>query len=290
MVKLSTARDFRVYGPGGAGDKWEYINAGLFLFSGILLIGGFLAQFSSIAFHIKSGLALVLISLLIISLVNVHDWIAHLAGIDWRLGLAEYDQQLALVEIVLPVVNVVGSVLFFVAVLFFEIEMDRGYRYKLEKHGLNLLIAGPVLLLVGSIGNICQVYDRSNWHVQILQKCVQVPLLMGSFLFVVGGIINLIEISRSTDLSFKMLDKSWAWFGLFGSVLLLIGGLMNLVKVFKVQQMDGSGLERLRGGARERLRREREGQVPLLEDSDTESQRKPVRKPYKDVLVESSQA
>ncbi|KAJ3686258.1 hypothetical protein LUZ61_015422 [Rhynchospora tenuis] len=207
MVKLSSARDFRIYGPGGASDKWEYINAGLFLFSGILLIGGFLAQFSSIAFHVKSGLALVLISLLLISLVNVHDWIAHLAGIDWRLGLAEYDQQLALVEIVLPMVNAVGCVLFFVAVLFFEIE-----------------------------------------------------------------------------------DKSWAWFGLFGSILLFIGGLMNLVKVFKMQQMDRSGLERLRGGARERLHREREGQVPLLDDSDTESRRKPVRKPYKDVLVESSQA
>jgi hypothetical protein len=123
MVKLATARDFRTYGPGGAREKWEYINAGLFVFSTILLIGGFLAQFASIPLYVKSGLTLVLISLLIISLVNVHDWIAHLAGTDWRFGLAEYDQQFALVEIALPVVNAVGSLLFFVAVLFFDIEV-----------------------------------------------------------------------------------------------------------------------------------------------------------------------
>lgn len=123
MVKLATVRDFRIYGPGGARDKWEYINAGLFLFSIILLIGGFLAQLSSVPLYVKSGLALLLIGLLIISLVNVHDWIAHLVGIDWRVGLAEYDLQLALVEIAQPVVNFVGSMLFFIAVLFFEIEV-----------------------------------------------------------------------------------------------------------------------------------------------------------------------
>lgn len=58
-----------------------------------------------------------------------------------------------------------------------------------------------------------------------------------------------------------------------------------------MQPMGGTGLERLRGGARERLAIEREGQVPLLEDQNqTDSRRRPVRKPYKDVLVESSQA
>lgn len=54
--------------------------------------------------------------------------------------------------------------------------------------------------------------------------------------------------------------------------------------------MDRSGLERLRGGARERLAREREGQVLLLEEHQTESRRNPIKKPYKDVLVESSLA
>ncbi|KAF3320088.1 hypothetical protein FCM35_KLT22313 [Carex littledalei] len=288
MVKLATARDFRIYGPAGASDKWEYINAGLFLFSAILLIGGSLAQFSSTPLHVKSGLALLLIGLIIISLVNVHDWIAHLAGIDWRVGLAEYDQQLALVEIALPMVNVFGSTLFFVAILFFEMEMNSGYKYKLEKHGLNLLIAGSVLWLVGSIGNICQVYDRANWHIQILQKCVQVPLLMGSFLFMIGSIVNWIAKYNVPEHSSKKSDKNWAWFGLFGSILFFIGGLVNLVKVFKMQRMDRSELERLRGGAHERLAKEREGQVPLLGEHGTG--RNPIKKPYKDVLVESSVA
>ena len=42
------------------------------------------------------------------------------------------------------------------------------------------------------------------------------------------------------------------------------GGLLNLLKVFKMKQMDGQGLEKLRGGAQERLSREREGKVPLI--------------------------
>lgn len=39
---------------------------------------------------------------------------------------------------------------------------------------------------------------------------------------------------------------------------------MNVVKVFKMQQIDGLRLEKLRGGAHERLMREREGNVPLI--------------------------
>jgi hypothetical protein len=61
-----------------------------------------------------------------------------------------------------------------------------------------------------------------------------------------------------------MQGRSWAWFCLFGSLLFLAGGLFNLLKVFKMQQMDGRGLEKLRGGAQERLSREREGKVPLI--------------------------
>jgi hypothetical protein len=67
--------------------------------------------------------------------------------------------------------------------------MERGYRHGLEKHGLNLLIAGPALWCLGSI-HICQIYERANGHVQILQKSVQIPLLLGSTLYFVGGIVN----------------------------------------------------------------------------------------------------
>lgn len=65
-----------------------------------------------------------------------------------------------------------------------------------------------------------------------------------------------------------MQTKSWIWLCVFGSLLFFIGGLFNVVKVFKMQQMDGLRLEKLRGGALERLVREREGKVPLiLEDN-----------------------
>lgn len=68
---------------------------------------------------------------------------------------------------------------------------------------------------------------------------------------------------------------------------------MNLVKVFKMQQMDGMRLEKLRGGAQERLSKDREGQVPLI--SEDQRRRKafeeppsrsfPVPTPYKDALL-----
>lgn len=83
--------------------------------------------------------------------------------------------------------------------------MERGYKYRLEKHGLNLLIAGPVFWVLGSVHNICQIYERADGHVQILQKCVQVPLLIGSLLFLVAGIVNRNDIYGSVDYSFKIL-------------------------------------------------------------------------------------
>lgn len=46
--------------------------------------------------------------------------------------------------------------------------------------------------------------------------------------------------------------------------MIFIGGLANAVKVFKMQQIDGLRLEKLRGGAQERLIREREGHSPLI--------------------------
>jgi hypothetical protein len=61
-----------------------------------------------------------------------------------------------------------------------------------------------------------------------------------------------------------MQGRSWAWFCLTGSLLFLAGGVLNLLKVFKTQQMGGRGMEKLRGGAQERLAMEREGKVPLI--------------------------
>lgn len=85
------------------------------------------------------------------------------------------------------------------------------------------------------------------------------------------------------------------WLGIFGSLLFFMGGLTNVVKVFKMQQTDGLRLEKLRGGAQERLLNEREGRVPLILE-DQMRRRRHVEEtkilvptatptPYKDVLV-----
>lgn len=93
-----------------------------------------------------------------------------------------------------------------------------------------------------------------------------------------------------------MQGRTWIWLGIFGSLLFFIGGLANVIKVFKMQQIDGLRLEKLRGGAHGLLIHEREGRVPLiLEDNQRRRIRQveevkvspasPVSTPYKDVLV-----
>ena len=74
-------------------------------------------------------------------------------------------------------------------------EKGHGY-FKLEKHSLNLLVAGPLLWVVGSIHNSCQIYERADGHVQILQQCVYIPFLMGSLLFMLSSVLNYYEQSR----------------------------------------------------------------------------------------------
>ncbi|XP_010261521.1 PREDICTED: uncharacterized protein LOC104600334 [Nelumbo nucifera] len=289
MVKLASARENRLYGPRLGRNRLEFINAGLYVFASLLLVGGFLSQFSRDA---KSGLVILLIALALISLVNVHDLLAHLAGIDYQLGLMGFDRQLALVEFAVPIVQVLGSVLNFLPILFFLIQAEKGryYYFRLEKYALNMLIVGSVLWLIGSINNSCQIYERADGHVQILQQSVYLPFLMGSLLFLVGAILNCHEQSGMIHHGLMLLGKSWVWLGIFGSLLFLIGGLVNLAKVFKMQQVGGVRLEKLRGGAQEQLNREREGEVPLILEEQTrrkQNEAKPIvfPTPYKDALL-----
>lgn len=55
---------------------------------------------------------------------------------------------------------------------------------------MNMLIAGSSLWVLGSIHNSCQIYERADGHVQVLQESVHIPFLMGSLLFLVGSVIN----------------------------------------------------------------------------------------------------
>ncbi|KAB2596786.1 polypyrimidine tract-binding protein-like protein 2 [Pyrus ussuriensis x Pyrus communis] len=304
MVKLASAREFRMYGPRLSRNRAEYMNAGLYVFATAVLLGGFVAQLSN---EPKSGLVLMLIALALILVVNLHDLVAHLAMFDYRMPLMEFDLQLALVEFAVPVVQALGTVLSFLGILFLLIQAEKGYGYsKLERHAKNMLIAGPVLWLLGSIHNSCQIYERADGHVQILQQSVHIPFLIGSVLFTVGAVLNSREQHGLFLHGLQLLGRNWVWLGMGGSLFFLIGGLANVVKVFKMQQMgDGLRLEKLRGGAQERLVHEREGQVPLiLEDQRRRSSvrhddehhlhhvepnpnvaAEPAPTPYKDVLV-----
>ncbi|KAG2399716.1 uncharacterized protein HKW66_Vig0104310 [Vigna angularis] len=251
MVKLASARDFRTYGPGLAKNRFEYINAGLYLIATILLLSGITAQLSSEA---RSGLVLIFVAFGFIFLLNLHDLLAHLAGIDFQLHLMTFDLQLAFVEFAVPVVQMLGALLFFVG-------EEKGYgHFEPAKHALNMLVAGPVLWVIGSIHNSCQIYEKADGH-----------------------------------------GSTWIWLGIFGSLMLLIGGLTNLIKVFKMQQMNGIRLEKLRGGAHERLVSSREGHVPLIIERQSLSHEPqetkvtlpiptpaPASTPYKDVLIGSA--
>ena len=121
MVKLASAREARTYGPRPSRERAEYVNAGLYLFAAVVLLGGFAAQVFSA--EPKSGLVLLMIALLLVLAVNLHDLVAHLAGFDYRIALMEYDLQLAVVEFAVPLLQALGSLLFFLAFLFLFIQV-----------------------------------------------------------------------------------------------------------------------------------------------------------------------
>jgi uncharacterized membrane protein YhaH (DUF805 family) len=135
MVKLATARECRAYNLGAGGgsgtssrNRWEYINAGVYVFSAVLLVGAFLGQLLATTWGGSSRTALVAaaVGLAGVLAVNVHDLLAHVAGVDYRLGIAAgLDSQLALVEIAVPAVQIAGTALMLVAVVFFEIQVRR---------------------------------------------------------------------------------------------------------------------------------------------------------------------
>lgn len=122
MVKLASSREARSYGPRQSRNRAEYVNAGLYLFATVVLIGGLAAELFSAAVA-KSGMVVAMLGFLLILAVNLHDLVAHLAGYDFRVGLMEYDLQLAVVEFAVPLIQALGSVLFFLAFLFLFIQV-----------------------------------------------------------------------------------------------------------------------------------------------------------------------
>lgn len=111
------------------------------------------------------------------------------------------------------------SALTFLYVALSKLQLIKGYvEYKLEKHALNLLIAGSIFWLFGTINNACQIYERADGHVQILQESVHIPFLMGCCLFLVGAILNSHEQARSIHHGLELLVSVFnlhCWWYLF---------------------------------------------------------------------------
>ena len=88
-----------------------------------------------------------------------------------------------------------------------------------------------------------------------------------------------------------MQGRTWIWLGNFGGLMFFIGGLTNMVKVFKMQQINGLRLEKLRGRAQDKLIQGREGKVILIiEETRRKMQVEEVKAtaaptPYRDVLL-----
>ncbi|KAG8069158.1 hypothetical protein GUJ93_ZPchr0005g15109 [Zizania palustris] len=261
MVKLASAREARQYGPALAVRRWEYINAGMYVFAALLLAAALAAQ--SVGGGARAGLAVAAVGLAIVTAVNAHDLAAHLVGVDCRVGLVRYDLQLGLVELLVPLLHALGCVLAVVGMAFLLSQGEgAGYSHGREKHAANTLLAAAILWLMGSVLNSCQVYERADGRAQLLQSSVQIPLLLGSLLFLLAAFSNrrrVLEWRREPVL----VGRNWACVCMFGSLLWLMGALFNMLKVFMMHQSDALRLEKLRGGAQERLSRGREDRVPL---------------------------
>jgi hypothetical protein len=193
MVKLVSVRRTRLYGPAAWRDWWEYINAFVYLVATIVLLVGCILLLPG-RISAKLGLILVLVALALLVIVNLHDLIAQLAGFDFRLPSLSLDPQLALIEILAPLLQVLGSILFFIGTILL-LEVGRGkYDEKeaenLTNHAFRLIIGGSGLWMFGSILNVSQVYERVDMRVQFMQKMVSIPFLMSSTLFLVCGILG----------------------------------------------------------------------------------------------------
>nr|XP_043633780.1 uncharacterized protein LOC122604988 [Erigeron canadensis] len=263
MVKLATAREWRMYGSGRSRERAEYTNAGVYLLATVVVVCGFAGQLSR---EPKSGLVVLLIGIGLMILVNIHDLVAHVSGrlrLMWRV-----DHQLLYVEVGVPALQALGGFLFFIAILFLLLQADRGFGFhRIESHALHLLIAGTSLWVLGSMLNSCQVYEQADGILQILQHGVQIPFFMGSLLFLAGAIVNFRQQAGHSHHGLHLLTYTWVWIGILASSLLVIGGFINVIKVVKMLNMDGISLEKLHGGAQEQLLQaaaeEEDGQTPL---------------------------
>ncbi|CAK9189897.1 unnamed protein product [Sphagnum troendelagicum] len=261
MVKLVSVRRTRLYGPAAWRDWWEYINAFVYLVATIVLLVGCILLLPGRS-SAKLGLILVLVALALLVIVNLHDLIAQLAGFDFSLPLLSLDPQLALIEILAPLLQVLGSILFFIGtILLLEVgrgKYDEKQAENLTNHAFRLIIGGSGLWMFGSILNVSQVYERVDMRVQFMQKMVSIPFLMSSTLFLVSGILGAGNFPYPPAVI--KVRATAVWIAITASSLLVLAAILNTKRVIELHQLAAAGglLEPLRGGAQERLDLERE--------------------------------
>lgn len=54
-----------------------------------------------------------------------------------------------------------------------------------------LVVAGAALWLLGAIHNAFQVYEKTGFRVQVLQKAVSLPCVVASELLLISGVLAL---------------------------------------------------------------------------------------------------
>lgn len=123
MVKLIAARTNRRYGPSGRESAFEISNAIVYLVATILLLAGMILLLANFSHPLKynkahTGLILLSIAICLIIIVNLHDLVAQVVGIDFRLDLLAYDPQLALVEVAAPLIQIIGAMLYLIGLIF----------------------------------------------------------------------------------------------------------------------------------------------------------------------------
>lgn len=279
-----------MYGPPGTRDLFETLNAFMYLFGTVLLAAGTVLLLPSFGV-INTGLLMILVGVAIVVLVNFHDLHAHLAGIDYNFRFLALDSQLWMVELAAPFVQAIGSILLCIATLLL-IRANKGVYEHRELHlklvqAFRLVVAGAALWLLGAIHNAFQVYEKTGFRVQVLQKAVSLPCVVASELLLISGVLALQISGRGHKLM-----KISTWLALVASGLLVLAAVLNIVRVLALLQVDrfDAHLESLRGGAEEQLQSSRAQSEPLLSSkgkyqSDIEGDQSNV--PYRASVVPS---
>jgi hypothetical protein len=297
MVKLTSARQARLYGPPGTRDLFENLNAFLYLLGTVLLAAGVALLLPSFKGATGSyGLWMILVGGAVLVVVNFHDLHAHLAGIDYTFRFLARDTQWWLVELAAPLVQAFGSILLCIAT-FLLIRANKGVYEHEEMHlklvqAFRLVVAGSALWLLGAIHNAFQVYEKTGLRIQVLQKAVSLPCVLASELLLISGVLALQISGRH---GYKLMKIS-TWLALVASGLLVVAAVMNVVRVLALQQVDrfGGHLESLRGGADAQLNTSRAQSTtePLLSSqgkyqSDLEADQSNTVPPYRGSAIPS---